>query len=175
MRQVGAAGREMLIAAAAKKWGVPESECYASNGRVYHRTTDRSIGYGELATAAAAMPVPDLNSLKLKDARLLPLSGSGPPASMCPISFRASPFSASISHMPGCFMPSIRSARSSAEELISANLDEIKKLPGVRHAFVVEGPMQSWPCDGPAIPVLSRASRSSPIRGGRPQTAQAKS
>ena len=66
MRQVGAAGREMLIAAAAKKWGVPESECYASNGRVYHRSTDRSLGYGELAATAATMPVPDLKSLKLK-------------------------------------------------------------------------------------------------------------
>src|SRR5689334_15844922 len=42
MRQVGAAGRQMLIAAAAKTWGVPETECFASNGRVYHRPTDRS-------------------------------------------------------------------------------------------------------------------------------------
>ena len=71
MRQVGAAGRQMLIAAAAKTWGVSESECYASNGRVYHRSTDRSLGYGELASKAAALPVPDLNSLKLKDSRRL--------------------------------------------------------------------------------------------------------
>ena len=48
----------MLIAAAAKTWSVPESECYASNGRVYHRSTDRSLGYGELAAKAATLPRP---------------------------------------------------------------------------------------------------------------------
>src|SRR5580704_4796078 len=53
MRQVGAATRHMLIAAAAKQWGVPESECFATNGRVYHKGTDRSLGYGELASLAA--------------------------------------------------------------------------------------------------------------------------
>src|SRR5579884_2811571 len=69
MRQVGAAGRQMLIAAAAKTWGVPENECYTENGRVYHRSTDRSLGYGELAAKAAQMPVPDLKSLKFKDGK----------------------------------------------------------------------------------------------------------
>ena len=57
----------MLIAAAAKQWGVPETECFAENGRVYHKSTDRSLGYGELASAAASMPVPDLKTLKLKE------------------------------------------------------------------------------------------------------------
>ncbi len=64
MRQVGAAAREMLIAAAADVWKVDKASCRAENGRVIHQS-GKSLTYGQLAEKAASMPVP--KEVKLKD------------------------------------------------------------------------------------------------------------
>src|SRR6201984_3587233 len=66
MREAGASARSMLIQAAAKEWGVPATECEADLHVVVHRATNRRAGYGELATAAAKLPVPKKEELKLK-------------------------------------------------------------------------------------------------------------
>jgi isoquinoline 1-oxidoreductase beta subunit len=63
LRTAGAAAREMLIAAAAAKWGVPAAECRAENGFVIHG--ERRARFGELAEAAEKLPIPQ--SPKLKD------------------------------------------------------------------------------------------------------------
>jgi len=67
LRRVGAGGRSMLVAAAAKTWKVPESELTTSKGKVLHRKTGRSISYEQLAATAATLSPPDLASVKLKD------------------------------------------------------------------------------------------------------------
>ncbi len=66
MREAGATARSMLIQAAAKEWGVPATECETDLHVVVHRSTNRSAGYGELARAAAKLPVPKREDLKLK-------------------------------------------------------------------------------------------------------------
>ena len=66
LRHAGAAARQMLVQAAAKQWGVPTSEVRAENHRVSHSKSRRSIGYGELSQAAADLPVPARQDVRLK-------------------------------------------------------------------------------------------------------------
>jgi isoquinoline 1-oxidoreductase beta subunit len=139
MRQVGAAGRQMLIAAAAKTGGVPETECYASNGRVYHRSTDRSLGYGELAAKAAAMPTPDLKSLKLKDGSDYKIIGQRTSGVDVPNITTGKPIFGIDFTMPDMLYAVYVKCPVFGGKVVSANLDEVKKLPGVRHVAVAEG------------------------------------
>jgi isoquinoline 1-oxidoreductase beta subunit len=67
MRTAGAAGKEMLITAAAQSWGISASECYAKSHAVYNRVDDRSLEYGELASAASELAVPETPVLKTRD------------------------------------------------------------------------------------------------------------
>ncbi|WP_460094920.1 xanthine dehydrogenase family protein molybdopterin-binding subunit [Pseudomonas sp. H2_E02] len=66
MRRCGAAARTMLEQAAAAQWKVPVDECHAQLHKVLHQPSGRELGYGELAAAASALPVPGRDSLRLK-------------------------------------------------------------------------------------------------------------
>ncbi|GAB7564178.1 molybdopterin-dependent oxidoreductase [Methylobacillus methanolivorans] len=68
MRRIGATARMMLEAAAAATWGVPVSEVQAKQHQVIHKPSGKTLGYGELATAASKIPVPPKEQLKLKPA-----------------------------------------------------------------------------------------------------------
>jgi isoquinoline 1-oxidoreductase subunit beta len=67
LRQAGAAAREMLIAAAAKKWEVGTDTCKAKNGYVVHGHPERSFRFGELVVDASKLPIPNLNKVPLKN------------------------------------------------------------------------------------------------------------
>ncbi len=67
LREAGATARLMLVRAAAQQWGVPESQCVADPVHVVSdKSSNRKLGYGELAAAAAKLPVPKKEELKLK-------------------------------------------------------------------------------------------------------------
>jgi isoquinoline 1-oxidoreductase subunit beta len=64
LREAGAVARTMLVAAAAKRWNVDPASCRAQSGEVLHPPTARRSTYGELATDAARVPIPENVALK---------------------------------------------------------------------------------------------------------------
>jgi isoquinoline 1-oxidoreductase beta subunit len=64
LRKAGAAGKAMLVKAAAETWGVPESECKAELGKVLHGKSKKSLTYGQLCEKAAKLQVPQNPPLK---------------------------------------------------------------------------------------------------------------
>ena len=68
LRMAGATARHMLIEAAAQAWSVPTSEITTEAGILYHKSSGKSVGYGEVASAAAQIEVPKEVELKeIKD------------------------------------------------------------------------------------------------------------
>lgn len=72
LRMAGATAREMLIQAAAAKWGVSKSDCYAKDAFVINKSNNEKLSYGELAQAASTITINDLPELKpQKDFKIL--------------------------------------------------------------------------------------------------------
>lgn len=66
MRVAGATARTMLEQAAAKKWNVPASECFADNHQIKHSNTNRHVDFGEVVEIAQTLDVPAAETIKLK-------------------------------------------------------------------------------------------------------------
>jgi isoquinoline 1-oxidoreductase beta subunit len=150
MRQVGAAGRALFITAAAKTWNVPESECTTSSGRVMHQ--GKSLGYGELTAKVAELPAPDLAALKLKDPSEYKIIGHSQTQIDLHEIVTGKPLFAIDMKLPGMLHAAFERCPVLGGRVVNANLDEIKKLPGVKQAFVVKGPdFQGIPTSYPAL------------------------
>ena len=139
LRRAGASARAMLVAAAAQRWNVPPSECTTADSRVTHAASERSASYFELAADAARQPLPDPDSLRLKargEYRLLGQRLSG-------VDNRAlvtgQPLFGIDQTLPDLVYATYQKGPATGAVPRSANLADIKRLPGVLDAFVLEG------------------------------------
>ena len=139
LRRAGAAGRQMLVTAAAGTWNVPTAECTTAAGRVWHRPSNRSLAYGELAARAAAVPAPDLKTVALKDPKDYRIIGKPTASAYSHDIVNGRPLYTIDFTMPGLLTAVYEKCPVFGGKVVSANLDAIKALPGVKHAFVLDG------------------------------------
>lgn len=137
--RLGATARTMLVLAAAKTWGVPEGECTAENGAVVHAASKRSLGYGQLAATAARLPVPDPAQVKRKDPASFKLLGKRIGGVDNPAIVSGKPLFGIDVQLPGMLYAVYAKCPTFGGKPVSANLDDIKAMPGVKDAFIVAG------------------------------------
>jgi len=138
LRRVGAAARQMLVAAAAQSWTVVPSECRTEAGVVYHQNSGRSLNYGALAAKAATLPVPDLASVTLKDPKTFKIVGRPIPGVDNEKIVTGQPLFGIDVDVPGMLYAVFQKCPVFGGKVISANVDALKALPGVHDAFIVK-------------------------------------
>ena len=140
--RLGATARTMLVQAAAQTWKVPVGECLAANSAVHHQVSGRRLSYAELAASAATLPLPNPESVKLKDPRDYKLLGTriGGVDNLAIVTGK--PLFGIDVRLPGMLYAVFEKCPAFGGKVLSANLEAIKALPGVRDAFVIAGTSQ---------------------------------
>lgn len=139
LRKAGATARSMLMQAAANEWGVPVRECTTENSRVFHSKTQRNMSYGDLANDAARLPVPSEDTLSLKSRNDYKLLGKRITGVDNHAVVTGQPLFGIDQTLPEMLYAVYEKCPAVGGKVESANLDEIRKLPGVKHAFVLAG------------------------------------
>jgi isoquinoline 1-oxidoreductase beta subunit len=139
MRQAGAAARVMLIKAAAQQWSVPEAEVTTSANVVSHKASNRTVGYGEIAPKMMALPMPALDAtLKLKEPSQYTIIGKSQMQRDLPLIVTGKPLFGIDQVVPDMKYAIFEKAGVFGSKVVSANVDEIKALPGIKGVYIVD-------------------------------------
>lgn len=139
MRQMGATARAMFVTAAAQTWSVPEAELVTSAGVVTHPPSNRKASYGELVAKAKTLPVPPATAIRLKAPKDFKLLGTRVGGYQNRDIVAGKPLFGIDQHVPGMLHAVYQKCPVFGGKVVSANLERIKTLPGVRDAFVIAG------------------------------------
>jgi isoquinoline 1-oxidoreductase subunit beta len=137
LRQAGAAAREMLLQAAAKKWEVPVQECEIEpEGKVHHLNSHRMLSFGELVEEASKLEVP--KEPKLKDPTKFKLVGQSVPRPDILQKVEGKAGFGIDKKLEGMLYASVERCPFFGGKVKSFDDSEAKKVPGVKHVLIAE-------------------------------------
>ncbi|MCG8422861.1 MAG: molybdopterin-dependent oxidoreductase [Proteobacteria bacterium] len=135
LRQAGATARAMLVTAAAQAWAVPAAEITVQRGRVTHQVSGQNASFGELATAAAQIPVPE--DVKLKDPKDFKLIGTSVPRVDVPGKSRGETQFTMDFHLPDMLTAIIARPPNFGAKLVNFDSALARKVRGVVQVVAV--------------------------------------
>jgi len=140
LREFGATARLLLEQAAAKQLGVDVSEVKAQNHKVVHAASGKSLDYGELVETAAALPVPDVKTVKLKDPKDFRYIGKEVPIVDLPnMMVGTAKYTIDI-RLPGMKYASVERCPVVLGKFASYDASETLKVPGVEKVVEIPPP-----------------------------------
>lgn len=136
LRMAGAAARQMLREAAAQAWQVPAEEITTEAGVLHHPGSGRSADYGEMASVAATMPVPEEVQLKdVKDFKIIGTSQKNVDALKI---VTAKPLFSFDRNREGMLIAMIAHPPAFGMKLKSVDDSAARAMPGVRDIFTIK-------------------------------------
>ncbi|MEM1357596.1 MAG: molybdopterin cofactor-binding domain-containing protein, partial [Bacteroidota bacterium] len=136
LRKTGATARHLLVAAAAEKLAVPAEELRTEDGMIYHDATEQKIGYGEVAAAAALLPVPE--EVKLKDPADFKIIGQGKKNVDAKKIVTGQPLFGMDIQEEGMLIASIVHPPAFGMKLKSVDSAAAEAMPGIKHVVTID-------------------------------------
>lgn len=136
LRTAGATGRQMLMAAAAQTWNVPATEITTEAGMLHHKGSGKKLSYGEIASKAAAMPVPEEVKLKdVKDFKIIRTSRKNVDGSKI---VTGKPLFTIDHKQDGMLIAMIAHPPAFGLTVKSFDDSEVRKMPGIKDVFRIK-------------------------------------
>jgi isoquinoline 1-oxidoreductase subunit beta len=153
MRRTGAAARAMLVQAAALRWRLDAVELTTARGRIFHRATGRSLGYGEVASAAAGLSPPDLDTVALKNPTQFTIIGRPTVGVDSARIVKGEPIFGVDTRLPGMLYAVYEVAPAYGGRLVKADVEAARRSSGVKHVVPIfgNGDADNGLADGVAI------------------------
>ncbi len=135
LRTAGATARQMLMQAAANQWEVPIAELRTEKGVIYHDKSQQELGYGDVATAAARLSVPE--TVELIDPKDFTIIGTSRKNVDAKEIVTGKPLFGLDVQREGMRIAMIAHPPAFGKKLKSFNADELKAMPGVEQVFTI--------------------------------------